>query len=44
MGASDLEACVLTKPFTDLQLKRAVLAAAVHMRETSDRDANKIES
>lgn len=42
--ASELAACVLTKPFTDLQLKRAILAAAVHMREASDHDANRIES
>jgi len=43
-GASDLAACVLTKPFTDLQLKQAVLAAVAHMRDTSDKDANRIAS
>ena len=39
-GASNLAACVLTKPFTDLQLKQAVLVAVAHASETSDKEAN----
>lgn len=32
-GASDLAACVLTKPFTDQRLKQAVLMSAQRRRE-----------
>lgn len=41
-GAFDLAACVLTKPFTDLQLKQAILAAVAHARKACDKDANMI--